>query len=156
MGRMGVGAGPVGRLKIERMGLTDSELAHLKVESMQNAMLRQQDAAAYKIQAASERTKGRELVITIHGFKEYWKKRPPKDKRSRMEPYESYDLGMCEEELKVVKQRAQDFEMRSAEYQADAERHARETAELDERLRKLQREGKSREAEEILPNGPED
>ena len=155
MGRMKEPASG-GRLKIEHMGATDSQLAHLKIESMQNAMLRQQDAVAYKIQAASERTKGRELVSTIHGFKEYWRNRPPEGKRSRMEPYESYDLGMCEEELKVVKQRAQEFETKAAEFQAEAERHARETAELDERLRKLQREGKSREAEEILPNGPED
>ncbi len=153
MGRMkNTDAASIVKLKIEKMGLTIEELARQKVEAMQGNYLRMQDSAAYRLQAANERSKVHSFKDVIFRLKE--RARNPVANPSRMDPLNSYNLEAVQKELEEAQERSKEFEQTANQYQQDAERYNREVVGFDERLMKLNREGLLREAEEITPDGP--
>lgn len=151
MPRMKSATTPSVHIKIERMGLTVGELAMLKVEAMQGHSLKQQDAQAYQLQAANERTKGQQFVVVLQQLKD--RKRNPPAKVSRMDPLSEYDVDKVKDELEMIKARAQNFSDLSAKYQREAEQHMRDVVSIDVRLEKLRGSGLDREAEDITAHG---
>ncbi len=149
MGRMKpvTGVGRVVSYKVEKMGLTDEQLARRLAEAMHHETLRRQDAAGFKTAAAMERVKGREMNGILIQLRE--RKRNPPVRVRRMDALADYDFGKCEDELALIKDRGKDFERMAAEYGADADKAARAATGYQLRIVKLRTQGKLREAEEI-------
>lgn len=111
-------------------------LARQLAEDLQLAMDSEEDARNYTEQARFEIQKTKPLKEAIHLAKEF-KRRPPTVRR-RMEPAETYDLKMLEEQLALAYKRSKMFNERAAEYHEQAKKARARANELQRRLREVQ------------------
>ena len=116
------------RVKVERTRPENSAkwLAMQLVEAFEKERVHRVEKQSYKINANSEGQKIQQLKAVIHELKER-EKNPPK-KISRMDPYNTYDLNLCKEELDQAIGRMQEFTQIASKH-ADDER----TAQIDQR-----------------------
>lgn len=82
-------------------------LAKQLIEALESERVHRMERQSYEVNARSEAQKIQQFKEVIRELKRR-KKNPPK-KVSRMDPYNTYDLGMCEEELAQSIQRRQEF-----------------------------------------------
>lgn len=152
MGRMQPPGPPRIRLKAERLGDTAEHLAVLLAESFRTGARKRRDGDAYRQQVANERLKAGRLNDVLFQLAE--RRRNPPARIRRMDPLAEYDEGMVKAELKLAKDRSQNFQTMSDGFIEEAEREDRKAAVLQTRIQKLNKTGKQREALEIIGTGP--
>lgn len=100
-------------------GETLESLAVNLAESLSRKSYYESQASAFRTQAQNERRKAQERVTILFQLKEYNKQKRnwgPDHKVSRMEPMESYDAELIEEERKLFLQQANDFHKKSDDF----------------------------------------
>jgi hypothetical protein len=123
------------KVKVERTRPENSPkwLSMQLVEAFEEERVHRMEKESYKTNACSEGQKVQQLKAVIHELKER-KKNPPK-KISRMDPYNTYNLDLCKEELTQAMDRMQEFTQTAAKH-AEGERTAQITQrDLQKRLK---------------------
>ena len=111
------------RVKVDRERPENSPqwLSMQLVEAFEEERVHRMQKQSYQTNATSEGQKIQQLKTVIQELKN--REKNPPQKISRMDPYNTYDLGLCEEELTQAIDRMQEFTQTAAEH-ATGERAA--------------------------------
>lgn len=116
-----------------------SRLAIKLAESLSLASQYQQDAETYKAASQSEMQKANTLQNIIFQIKE--RKKNPPQKNSRMDPLNEYNLDDCNNEFKLLKERALYLQKKSDEYSNLSSRNRNEANKLQIKIRDINNRG---------------
>ena len=132
-----VGKSPIVKLLVEEYRQEEdvSFLAVTLAEQLHEAGLAQRDYETLSASARAERQKAANLNVVIFQLKE--RQRSGFVSESRMDPLSTYDLGECEKELGIFKERANELQESAMNRLTDAEKARRESDRLQRKIRKL-------------------
>lgn len=93
---------------------TVEQLAMQLAEALQGAFNSKKDAMSFTEQMQVEGRKIADLEFTVRQV-EHHLKNPPKEKTSRMDPLDTYDLGAIQDQIQEAKERRKDWAQRNSD-----------------------------------------
>jgi len=132
------------RVKVERTRPENSpeHLAMLLVEALDAERVHMMEEQSYKTNALAEGQKVQQLREVISELKRR-EKDPPK-KISRMDPYATYDIDLCKEELKQAQDRMQEFNHTAASHTEGIKAARIKQREVRQKLNEIRNRGNQR------------